>query len=262
MAETDLLSKAEICEIVDDDFCRLTVFDTVDSTNLAAKKAALDGAPEGSVFLSAHQTAGRGRLGRSFFSPPGSGLYMSFLLRPTCSPEDASLLTPMAAVCVCQAIEQITGLCPGIKWVNDLFLDGKKICGILTEAGFQPGEKSLSYVILGIGLNVYPPEGGFPPEVKNIAGALQSDKIPGLLNILAARIIRHVLDAARSFPEPTLAEEYKSRCFVLDKDIRILQNGTDRPAHVLDIDDRCRLLVKTPEGNTELLSAGEISIRV
>ena len=144
----------------------ITVVEETQSTNTALRALAEAGAPEGTVYIAQSQTGGRGRMGRSFFSPAGTGLYLSLLLRPTTwEPARAAQLTAAAAAAMCEAIREVTGKEPGIKWVNDLLLDGKKVCGILTEASFSMESGVLEYAVLGLGVNVYPPEGGFPKEL-------------------------------------------------------------------------------------------------
>jgi BirA family biotin operon repressor/biotin-[acetyl-CoA-carboxylase] ligase len=141
------------------------------------------------------QSAGRGRLGRSFYSPGDTGLYMSILLRPALQPENAVLITCAAAVAVSNAIREVCGEEVQIKWVNDLFLHQKKVCGILTEASFSAQTNGLDYAVCGIGVNVYPPENGFPEELASIAGAVCSAPEEGLRDRLAAAILRHTENA-------------------------------------------------------------------
>ena len=146
------------------------------------------------MLVAESQTAGRGRLGRSFHSPVGTGLYMSILLRPTFSAERALFITTAAAVAVCRAIEQETGLKPQIKWVNDIYLHEKKICGILTESSINFETKGLKWAVLGIGLNLSEPEGGFPEEIRSVAGALFAESCarvsPQRFWIISSRSIR------------------------------------------------------------------------
>ena len=129
-------------------------FEELDSTNSYLKEMAAKGAQEGTIIIANRQSAGRGRLGRSFFSPEEKGIYMSILLRPDISLERAVLITSMAAVAVAEAIEQVSGIQTKIKWVNDIFLNKKKVCGILTEAGIDAETGTLEYAVLGIGVNV------------------------------------------------------------------------------------------------------------
>lgn len=213
-----------------------------DSTNRVAKELARQGAPHGTAVLAERQTAGRGRLGRAFFSPEG-GLYLSVILRPQCKPEDLALMTPMAAVAVCRALEQICGISPGIKWVNDLYLGGKKLCGILCEGCGDA-------VIVGIGLNLYTPEGGFPADIP--ATALD---VPVGRRVLAEAIRQQLLQ-----PGEFLAE-YRERCLLLGKTVTVHPvMGEAYAARAVEIDDRCRLVVESCRGR-EALDSGEVSVR-
>lgn len=213
-----------------------------DSTNRVAKELARQGAPHGIAVLAERQTAGRGRLGRAFFSPEG-GLYLSVILYPQCSPEDRALMTPMAAVAVCRALEQICGVSPGIKWVNDLHLGGKKLCGILCEGCGDA-------VIVGIGLNLYTPEGGFPAEIPATALDVPVDR-----RVLAEAIRQQLLQ-----PGEFLAE-YRERCLLLGKTVTVHPvMGEAYAARAVEIDDRCRLVVESCRGR-EALDSGEVSVR-
>ena len=213
-----------------------------DSTNRVAKELARQGAPHGTAVLAERQTAGRGRLGRAFFSPEG-GLYLSVILHPQCPPEDRALMTPMAAVAVCRALEQICDVSPGIKWVNDLYLGGKKLCGILCEGCGDA-------VIVGIGLNLYTPEGGFPADIP--AGALN---VPVDRRALAEAIRQQLLQ-----PGEFLAE-YRERCLLLGKTVTVHPvMGEAYAARAVEIDDRCRLVVESCRGR-EALDSGEVSVR-
>ena len=216
-----------------------------DSTNLRLKEAARRGSLQAPCLLLAHsQTGGRGRLGRTFLSPRG-GLYMSLLLPMPASPLP---LTVFAAVAVCRAIEETADLSPQIKWVNDLFWRGKKICGILAEG--LDGQ-----AVVGIGVNLKTPANGFPGVP--IAGALdrEIDKID-----LAGRIARHLV--ALLFP-PREAEAlafYRSRMMLLGQNIRYTENGVKKNALVLGVDDRGGLLVQNEDGTKAALRSGEVSL--
>ncbi len=261
----DTLTAAGIAAALGDAKKHLTlqVEQCVDSTNLLVRRAAAEGAAEGSVLLAGSQSAGRGRLGRSFFSPEGSGLYMSLLLRPALPAENAVLLTAAAAVAVCEAIQAVTGKQAGIKWVNDIFLDGKKVCGILTEAAFAPDSTDLAWAVVGIGVNVYAPAGGFPPELADIAGAVCPSPVPGLRDALAGEILRRFWQYYTALPERDFLPQYQSRSIVLGRQVLLQAAGKpDVPAKALAIDDSCRLVVQLPDGSTRAVATGEISLRV
>lgn len=261
----DHLSKAGICAAFEKELnaLQINVLPTVDSTNTCVRALAVQGCPEGTVLVAGSQTAGRGRLGRSFYSPGDTGLYMSVLVRPTLEASRAVLLTTAAAVAVCEALEAVTGRQAQIKWVNDVFLDGKKVCGILTEAAFGTESGTLEYAIAGIGINVYPPQGGFPEALQDIAGSVYPAAQPGgVRNRLAAAVLARFWHYYRSLEKREFLPEYRRRSLVLGREIVIQQHGTERRATALAIDEDCHLLVQHPDGSEELLSTGEISVRL
>jgi len=239
----------------------VSVFDSVGSTNDIIKQLASDGAPEGCVAVADRQTGGRGRMGRSFFSPPDSGIYMSLLLRPDLPAELSVLMTTAAAVAVCEGIERACGVETGIKWVNDIFLGGRKVCGILTEAAFSPDGERISQATVGIGINVYPPRDGFPETSGYDAGYVTDVRRPGLRSQIAAGVISSFFGYYASIGERTFVPEYRRRSVVIGRDIFVISNGGGARARALEIDDDCRLRVRYEDGSQELLRAGEISIR-
>lgn len=240
---------------------RPEVHDTVTSTNAIARERAADGEAEGLTVIASAQTEGRGRKGRSFFSPDGTGIYMSLLLRPDAPAEIALRITTVAAVSVCQAIERLCDRQPGIKWVNDIFIDGRKVCGILTETALASGGR-LEYAVLGIGVNALEPEGGFPEEIRNIAGSVFSREDGDLRAALAAEIINCFSENYARLTQDSFGQEYRRRCIVPGKRVTVLKADSSREAEALDVDDECRLLVRYADGSTELLYTGEISIRI
>ncbi len=235
------------------------VMDECDSTNSRLKREA-DRLPADSVLIARRQTGGRGRLGRSFFSPEGTGLYMSLLLRPDFPAEDLPLVTPAAAVAVCRAVESVYGVETKIKWVNDVYARGKKICGILTEAVFAP-TGALSHAVLGIGVNVSPPPGGFPEDIAPVAGAVLPAPAPETLPSLAAAILSEFYNLYSALPETDLYSAYAPRLLYVGQYINVLRGDSTRRALVLGTDTRCRLLVRYPDGEREALSGGEITVR-
>lgn len=239
----------------------IEVFDTIDSTNSYLKNIA-QSCNEGKLIISRNQSAGKGRLGRSFFSPSNSGIYMSLLLKPQLDIKDTSLITAMVALAVSEAIYDTLGIeCP-IKWVNDIYHNNKKLCGILCEAGYNMELANLSYVVVGIGINVYKPEGDFPEDIKAIATNLLDNKKYNIRNKLIATIIDKIFYYYGNIGEKNFVEKYKERCFVLGKEIYIVKNGEYQKAKAVDIDESCRLLVEYDNGKQEYLNSGEISIRL
>lgn len=256
----------------------LDVFDTVDSTNTVCLKRASSGKAGTYAAIAGGQTQGRGRRGRSFFSPGSTGLYMSILLRPSALGADQAVkFTTIAAVAVSEAIEAVSGKAASIKWVNDIYVEGRKACGILTEASFNPEDATLDYAVVGIGINVYEPEGGFPEDIRVRAGSISGsspEKVVanGGRNRLAAEIlVRFFSYLTQSFTPltdaqgdlPLYVNEYRRRCFVTGMDVDVIKAGSEPVrAHVLGIDDECRLIVRYEDGTEEALSSGEISISV
>lgn len=230
------------------------------STNLMLKEQA-SALPTWHTLIALQQTQGRGRLGRSFYSPAETGLYMSILLRPTCQPQDVPLITAAAAVAVCRALERMGSDRAEIKWVNDVFIHGKKVCGILAESNFLRPAK-LEYVILGIGINIFPPSGGFPPDLAQAAGAVFPSGGKDLRARLAALILRELYVLCTALPERNFVQEYRQRSFLIGAPVNVLSASSSRYATVIDIDDRCRLRVRYDDGTEESLFSGEVSIRL
>ena len=237
----------------------------VDSTNTVAKELAAAGAAHGSVVAAGQQTAGRGRRGRAFSSPADTGLYLSVILRSGVSMTDAALITSAAAVAVCRAVERVckhTDL--RIKWVNDLYRNEKKCCGILTEAAADMESGGVDYLIVGIGINLCQPAGGFPPELASIATSVfDANEHPAAVRCrLTAAVVNELLPLAEALPAASFMEEYRARNLVPGREVTIVQNGAERPAHALSITDSAHLLVRLPDGSEEELSFGEVSLRL
>lgn len=239
----------------------LEVLPVCDSTNQVLIDHA-PGLPEWHVIIAGRQTAGRGRKGRNFFSPDGTGLYLSVLLRPWLPAADASLITVAAAVAVCRAIDELAGVRTQIKWVNDIFLEQKKVCGILTEASFDVETGTIGQAVLGVGINVTEPDAGFPPELSDIAGAVFAHRQKDMRNRMAAAFLRHFFWIYTQQDHAGFIEEYRSRSFLVGRQICVLHPDAPKPARVLDVDERCRLLVQYPDGSQEALSSGEVSVRL
>lgn len=263
--DSDILSPQGIRRFLKPEYrgLNLTVLSTVPSTNALVREKANQGCPEGCVIVACEQTAGRGRYGRQFFSPVDSGVYLSLLLRPTAySPQQATCLTAAAAAAMCQAIEAVTGQQPGIKWVNDIFLRGKKVCGILTEAAVGLETGTLNYMVLGAGLNLYPPAEGFPEEIQSIAGSVLERSCPEAKNRLVGEFLNRFWDFY-SHPEcRAYLEDYRARSLAIGQNVTVLSAGRAVSAYAYGIDDDFRLLVRYENGDTEALSYGEIRIQL
>ena len=241
----------------------------IDSTNDELKRQAIDGQGEIKLLIAESQTKGKGTKGRSFFSPADTGCYMSFLLRPSYSAEECSLLTTAAATATALAIEMVTGNLQGttgiktqIKWVNDVYIERKKVAGILTEASFRKDGSGLEYVIVGIGVNINPPNDGFPAEIENIAASITTEEPLYIKNALIAQIANGVVFFYKYLQKRLFIPEYKKRLFFLGEEITVTQGNETYKATAVDIDSMCHLIVKTPDGVEKTLHSGEISIKL
>lgn len=239
---------------------------TVDSTNNYLKsRAACSGAqcapspvPHGTVAIAECQTGGRGRLGRRFDSAPGAGVYLSVLLRPACPPQALMTLTAQAAVATRRAIRTVTGAETGIKWVNDLVLNGRKLCGILTELSIEAESGLVSYAVVGVGVNCNRAVADYPPELRDTVGSLRSETGTRVdRNALAAAMIREL----SALPALDWREEYRSACVNLGREVQILAPGRPpRTGKALDVGPDAELIVQTENG-IEAVQSGEVSVR-
>lgn len=243
--------------------CKVAVFDSVGSTNDVAKELAIKGEKEGTVVVALSQTGGRGRLGRSFFSPNKTGIYMSIILRPEISYENLTLITPAAAVAVYRAIAETLGKQTQIKWVNDIYYKGKKVAGILTETVPHENGNRLAYAVLGIGINVLPPENDFPEEIESIAGALLEKGEEAELENLIGSIINNFFEIYSSIEKKEFLKDYKESSLILGKDVLVLcGDKSSYKAKVLEITDRCSLKVLLSDGTQKEISTGEVSLKI
>ena len=261
-ADSEVLSEQGVRLFLRDKSLNLVVERELQSTNLTAKQLAAEGAPHGTLVVADFQTAGHGRRGRSFASPPGTGLYLSMVLRSALPMQSAVLITSAAAVAVCRAVESTAGKCLDIKWVNDLFYQGKKCCGILTEAAADMETGGVDYLVVGIGLNLLPPTGGWPEELADIATAIFAPGEHVGRCRIAAAIADELLALCAALPDTSFMQDYRARNLGPGRDVAILQNGERRAAHALAITDDGHLLVRLPDGSQEELSFGEVSVRL
>lgn len=262
--EKDLLLKGRIDELIKDTGLETLVLDEIDSTNDHARRLAMDGASD-LVVISDYQTKGKGRRGRSFLSPKGTGLYMSFLLHPTMDISKATKITCMIAVAAAKAIEKVTGKDPKIKWVNDLYLNDRKISGILTEGFTSLEDGSLSHVIVGIGINMYMPPEGFPEEIKDKAGVLMPEGMTetDLRNRICAAVINEFMALYTKGEDADFLDDYRKRSNLIGGYVKVIPSGLEPLkgyAKVLSIDDEFRLVVEHDNGKVEALSTGEVSV--
>lgn len=242
------------------EFCQISEYDVLDSTNTTVRQLAEEGASEGTVVVAHRQQQGRGRFGRTFFSPDGTGLYMSVLLRPRIAVEKCLYITTAAAVAVAEAAEKLTAEPTFIKWVNDVYYHDKKVCGILTEARMSGDD--LHYAVLGIGVNVAPPKQGFPNDLSHKAGALLPQATSEVRDRLAADILERFWRYYTVLEKKTFLEEYRRRSLLDGKTVHILSaDGAPlRRVQVLGVDEEFSLVVKEKDGRISRLSSGEVSV--
>lgn len=236
-------------------------FDTIDSTNTHLKNLADRGCPAGTAVIARSQTGGRGRLGRSFHSPAGSGIYFSYLLRPNCPPEKLMHLTCAVAVAMCDAVEKATGLRPGIKWTNDLVWGKQKLGGILTELGFQDG--FVSYAVVGIGINCDQTPDDFPPELRSMATSLSFVTGKAVDKTLLEEAMLNALNAMAENLHQTEAilHAYRQNCITLGQEISVIRGDQVRHGKALDVDADGALVVEFTDGTIAPVSSGEVSVR-
>ena len=230
------------------------------STNTDAKKLGEE-SNEDALIIALRQTDGKGRLNRSFFSPSGTGLYLSLLLHPLLEAESVTFLTSLTAVAVAKAIERISNQKAYIKWVNDIYINNKKVCGILCNSAFSKDGK-LSYAVIGIGININTPKNDFPDDIKDIASSVFKDTpiTTAQRTELVNCIVNEILYAIDNDVKAHL-NEYRERSFLKDKTVTFTKDGKVTTAKVIGIDDDCSLLLKTLDGKTVSLFAGEVSVK-
>lgn len=238
-------------------------FDTIDSTNTKAKVMARQGAPHGTLVISGHQSAGRGRMGRDFHSPEGLGIYLSLILRPKCPPKAIMNLTCCIGVAMCDAIQEVCGVRPGIKWINDLILGDRKLGGILTELSMDSRCENVEYVIAGIGINCLHKKEDFPEELQEKATSFVMNDIHVDPAVLAAAMIRalHQMDNTAPLDRYRTMDQYRKDCITLKKDILVIRGESIRPGKAWDVDDEGALAVVFHDGSTQLVNSGEVTVR-
>ena len=264
-AAADLLTEGTIRPWLADDTKKLICLDTVDSTNNYAKQLAQSGAPGGTAIAADEQTGGRGRLGRSFQSPKGRGIYLTMLYRPAAEPMQAMNFTAYTAVAVCDAIEAACGIRPGIKWTNDIVLNGRKLCGILTEMAIESESRLLQYLITGIGTNANHTPQDFDDTVRPIATSLAIELgRPVDRGRLCAELINKLDDMYTVWlagGDNSYYDRYRADCLTLNRPVRLLRGDRTEEAFAEDIDRDFGLIVRKPDGTRETVTAGEVSVR-
>ena len=237
---------------------KMQYFDTLPSTNDTLKQ--MTDAIDGTVVIAGGQTAGKGTKGRSFYSPENDGVYCSVLLRRPLSPEKVGLLTCAAAVAVAQAIETLCPVSVGVKWVNDLLINGKKVCGILTEGVFDPETGLISRAVIGIGINVHTND--FPADISLIASSLWKESgITLSRGEVIATVLNELEKVVKTFESGAFLEEYKRRSVVLGKEITVIKGAEQFTAKAIDINLKGELLLENEQG-VFLLASGDVSIKI
>ena len=242
----------------------LQYYPCLDSTNTFAKALALRGSPHGTVIIAGSQTGGRGRMGRSFHSPEGTGLYFTAILRPDCEAAELMHLTCAVAVAVADAIESVCDVKTGIKWINDLVCGTRKVAGILTELVLVPGSAKVAAAIVGIGINCRQTLEDFPPELRSIAGSLSmaagKDVTPAAL---AAAIMEQLsgLDGHLLTKKSAIMDRYRASCITLGREVSLHKADTVTHAIAVGVDAEGALVVEYPDGRREVVSSGEASVR-
>ena len=238
----------------------IELYPETDSTNDLAKEKAKAGAVDGTLILARKQNSGRGRYGRIFYSPEKGGVYLSLILRPTYKIEDTPFITIIAAVAVCNALKTVCEIDAVVKWVNDIFIGSKKVCGILTEASFEVETASVEYAVLGIGINAYTQ--AFPDDLNKIAGSVSDYAEKEFsVNELIAEVLNELEELYLAHSKEVVLDEYRTYSCVLNRDIYFVFDGQKTTGKAIAIDDQGGLKVKTDDGRFLTLQSGEISIR-
>ena len=240
---------------------KVHIFDIIDSTNNYAKKLASDGAPSGTTVVSDMQTAGKGRLDRRFVSPAGGSIYMSVILRPDTDLKSSQLITSCIAAAAAQAVDKVCGTDVKIKWVNDLYLNGKKICGILTEASINFESGGLDYAVAGIGINLRSIKETLPEELLEKATSIEDEtgKIPPRSRLIA-EILNNLDKYLDELESKSFLDEYRRRSFIIGKHVAVSKFSDERTALALGISDDAGLIVRYDDQTEEILNSGEARI--
>lgn len=239
----------------------ILIYDELESTNLLAKEIARTEKKSGSLIVANSQTKGRGRLARSFFSPKDAGIYMSYIFIPKSSENIYDILTALAGLAVRRAVSTLYNIELGIKWVNDLYYQDKKVCGILSEGVYDLEKKQIVSAVIGIGINVNPSL--FPKEIEDKAGSLASFKSNYVSrNRLIAEIVKEfeLLTTEENLRKRDFLDEYRQASIVIGKRVKVSVGDNEYYAKVLDIDKDCALIVEKDDASIQVLSYGEISL--
>ena len=240
----------------------LHIYGVANSSNNIAKELCQGGEGEGSVVIVKSQTAGRGRLGRSFLSSSENGLYMTITLRPKMPSCDCVNITVAGAVAVARAIEETSGVMCGVKWVNDIYINEKKCAGILTESSIDFENGGVRYAVIGIGVNLCPPKGGFAPEIQDIACGIFEENYPnGYKARLCAHIINSFFDIYENLDKGEFLQEYRERSVIIGKEVDVYVGDRVLSGTAVDIDENANLVVKGEDGELHTFNSGDARVR-
>ncbi len=243
----------------------IKLYDSLESTNTTAKALAEDGLKEMTAIIADEQTGGRGRLGRSFVSKKGLGLYLTAILRPNCSASEIPFVTALAAVAVRRAIIEVCNVHPQIKWTNDLLLNDRKLCGILSELSADGQTGKVKYLVIGIGVNTGYCASDFPQEIRDISTSLKMNGAPSSRAPLAAAILNQISQfySAGNFlvDFKSYKSEYEEKCITLGRKIRVVRGTSSRTGTAVSLDQDFGLIVDFDDGTRETVSSGEVSVR-
>ena len=252
------VTKNGICKYLTSPF-DVEVFATLKSSNLTAKDEIKETKKSNFVVVAREQTGGRGRFERKFFSPKDCGAYFSAVA--DVDAEKLEYITPLCAVATANAICDICGKNAQIKWVNDVFVDGKKCVGILCEAVASEISSNIDRVVMGIGINLFEPKGGFDQSVKDRIGIV-GEGVFDVGNRIIAKTLDNIYELLSNFDKQRIADEYRRRSMLIGKTVTVCKvEKEDKTAKVCDIDDKCRLLVEYQGGQIEALDSGEVRIK-
>lgn len=262
--KSNILSAQSVEKYIKDKRIKVVYRDCVTSTNTVVKEIAEKGENEGLLLIASEQTEGKGRLGRSFHSQKNTGVYFSLLLRPELTPSDSLLITTCAAVAVSKAINEIAEKDNKIKWVNDIYINDKKVCGILTQAAFDMERNKLSFAVLGIGINIFFPVGSIPEEIKDIAGSVfDNNDIPtDATSKIVARTIDIFMSEYDKITRKDFLDYYKKHSYLDGKEIKVIKPTSTENATALGINDDFSLNVKYENGDIQKLFSGEVSTKI
>lgn len=239
---------------------KILVYDRIPSSNVEAKKLALGGEKEFTTVIAKSQTQGKGRLGRTFISNSENGLYMSIILKPNTTPKDGVNITILTAVAVLEAIKETSNTKPDIKWINDIYINGKKVCGILAESTCE--NNKLTNVIVGIGINITPPQNGFDDEIKDIATSIFEKEAPeGYKEHLCATIIDRLIYYYNNIEEKSYMTLYKENSNIIGKEVDVYIGNEIIQGMAIDINDKGELVVKTKNNRVCVFNSGEARVR-